>query len=161
METFAYNLKRLRKERNLTQTQLAKISCIPEKTLQNYEQNRGGNGASLYNLMILADIFNVTPYSLYYGRHKEMSTNSIYMDELLSELVRLNQSEVKEIHDSDPNGISLPKLSITDDVITKLTDHWNKGIVSPRRGLYRPYAEQTIQRYAQDRQGWKKKFNLV
>ena len=160
MEIFANNLKRLRKERKMTQAQLAQISDIPEKTIQNYEQNRGGHDPSIHNLMILADIFNVTPYNLYYGGNKEMVTNSIYMDEILSELFELNLNEIGEIHDSEPNGISLPKLSISDDVITRLTERWNKDVVSPQRGLYRNYIEQTIIRYAQDRHEWKKKFGL-
>ena len=91
---------------------------------------------------------------------KEMTTNSIYMDELLSELFQLNHGAIGEIHDSEPNGISLPKLSISDEIITKLTERWNTGIAYPKRGLYRNYVEQTIVRYAQDRQGWKKKFGL-
>ena len=95
-----------------------------------------------------------------YGGKKEMTTNSIYMDELLSELFQLNHGAIGEIHDSEPNGISLPKLSISDEIITKLTERWNTGIAYPKRGLYRNYVEQTIVRYAQDRQGWKKKFGL-
>ena len=140
MKLFAENLKRMRKERNMTQDQLARISAIPKGTICNYEQNRGGCDPSLHNLMVLADIFNVTLYNLYYGGKKEMTTNSI--------------------HDSKPNGISLPKLSISDEIITKLTERWNTGIAYPKRGLYRNYVEQTIVRYAQDRQGWKKKFGL-
>ena len=160
MKLFAENLKRMRKERNMTQDQLARISAIPKGTICNYEQNRGGCDPSLHNLMVLADIFNVTLYNLYYGGKKEMTTNSIYIDELLSELFQLNHGAIGEIHDSEPNGISLPKLSISDEIITKLTERWNTGIDYPKRGLYRNYVEQTIVRYAQDRQGWKKKFGL-
>ena len=160
MKLFAENLKRMRKERNMTQDQLARISAIPKGTICNYEQNRGGCDPSLHNLMVLADIFNVTLYNLYYGGKKEMTTNSIYMYELLSELFQLNHGAIGEIHDSEPNGISLPKLSISDEIITKLTERWNTGIAYPKRGLYRNYVEQTIVRYAQDRQGWKKKFGL-
>ena len=139
MELFAENLKRLRKDRGMTQGQLAQISDIPEGTIRNYEQNRGGHDPSLHNLMILADIFDVTPYNLYYGGKKEMTTNSIYMDELLSELFQLNHGAIGEIHDSEPNGISLPKLSISDEIITKLTECWNTDVVYPKRGLYRNY----------------------
>lgn len=42
MKLFAENLKRMRKERNMTQDQLARISAIPKGTICNYEQNRGG-----------------------------------------------------------------------------------------------------------------------
>ena len=89
-----------------------------------------------------------------------MTTNSIYMDEMLSELFQLNRNAIGEIHDSEPNGISLPKLSISDEIITKLTECWNTDVVYPKRGLYRNYVEQTIVRYAQDRQNWKKKFGI-
>lgn len=89
-----------------------------------------------------------------------MDTNSLYMNELLSELARLTTTAIEEIHDSIATGISLPKLSISDTAITKLADQWNNGAVSPKRGLYKPYIEQTITRYAQNRQFWRKKFNL-
>ena len=100
MKLFAENLKRMRKERNMTQDQLARISAIPKGTICNYEQNRGGCDPSLHNLMVLADIFNVTLYNLYYGGKKEMTTNSIYMYELLSELFQLNHGAIGEINDS-------------------------------------------------------------
>lgn len=160
MELFAENLKRLRKERNMTQDQLAHVSDIPKGTICNYEQNRGGCDPSLHNLMVLADIFDVTPYNLYYGGKKEMTTNSIYMDEILCELLELDDEAIAEIHDSELNGVNLPKLSVSEDVITSLKNQWNKDVVYPNRGLYKNYIEQTIRRYAQDRQGWKKKFGL-
>lgn len=160
MKLFAENLKSLRKERNMSQQQLASISCISVKTIQNYEQDRDGGVPTLYNLMLLADIFDVTPYYLYYGRSKDMNVNSLYMDELLSELTQLTTNSIKEIHDSEATGISLPKLSISDAVIAKLADEWNKGVLLPKRGLYKSYIEQTIIRYAQKRQFWKMKFNL-
>lgn len=160
MKEFADNLKNLRKGRNMSQSQLANISCISVKTIQNYEQDRNGNAPTLHNLLLLADIFDVTPYYLYYGGHKEMKTNSLYMDELLSELAQLDSNAIKEIHDSEATGISLPKLSISDTVIAKLADKWNKDEVPPKRGYYKNYVEQTITRYAQNRQDWKKKFNL-
>lgn len=48
MEKFADNLKRLRKERNISQSQLACVSCISIKTIQNYEQNRDGRAPTLH-----------------------------------------------------------------------------------------------------------------
>lgn len=89
-----------------------------------------------------------------------MQTNSLYMAELLSELKQLSIPAIVEIHDSEATGISLPKLSISDAVLTTLANSWNKAVVSPDRGFYRPYIEQAITRYAQNRQVWKKKFNL-
>lgn len=59
------------------------------------------------------------------------------------------------------NSINLPKLSISDSVIAKLADKWNKEVVSPKRGVYKSYVEQTIIRYAQNCQFWKKKFSLT
>lgn len=43
-----------------------------------------------------------------------MKTNSLYMYELLSELAQLDSNAIKEIHDSEATGISLPKLSISE-----------------------------------------------
>lgn len=71
---------------------------------------------------------------------------------MLSELFQINRNTIIEIHDSEPTGISLPKLSISDEIITRLTEHWNKDIVYPKQGWYRNHIEQTITRYAQDRQ---------
>lgn len=65
MKEFADNLKRLRNEKNMSQRQLADISCISIKTIQNYEQDRDGRSPTLHNLILLADIFDVTPYYLY------------------------------------------------------------------------------------------------
>ena len=121
MRKFAENLRKFRREKNWSQIELAVISAIPLKTIQNYEQNRGGCSPTLYNLMLLADIFDVTPYHLYYGRDSEMKTHSIYMDALVSELTQLSYDAIKEIHDSAPLGTSLPKLSITEEVILILS----------------------------------------
>ena len=161
MEGFARNLRELRRAKNWSQKELAVISDVPLKTIQNYEQNRGGGSPTLYNLMLLADLFDVTPYHLYYGRNSEMKTNSIYMDALVSELTQLSSYEaIRKIHDSVPLGNSLPKLSITEEVIRKISEEWNKGVAYPKRGYYRPFIEQTIRRYAENRAIWKKEFNL-
>lgn len=160
MEEFADNLKRLRKERGMNQKQLANMSCIPLKTIQNYEQNRGGNAPTLHNLMVLADIFNVTPYYLLYGGNKEMKAQSVYMNELLSELSQLDMEAIEEIHRSKLEGTSLPKLMLTDSFIEDLAKKWNKDIQRPERGIYKSYIEGTVGRYAQNRQVWKKKFDI-
>lgn len=160
MRKFAENLRKFRREKNWSQIELAVISAIPLKTIQNYEQNRGGCSPTLYNLMLLADIFDVTPYHLYYGRDSEMKTNSIYMNALVSELTQLSYDAIKEIHDSAPLGTSLPKLSITEEVIHKISEEWNNGVSYPERGCYRPFIEQTIRRYAENRRIWKDKYNL-
>lgn len=160
LKKFADNLKNLRTKRNMSQSQLANISDISVKTIQNYEQDRNGNAPTLHNLLVLADIFDVTPYYLYYGGDEEMKTSSLYMDELLSELKQLDNNAIKEIHDSKATGICLPKLSISDTVIDKLAEKLNEKVTSPQRGYYKSYIEQTITRYAQNRQYWKKHFGL-
>ena len=96
MKSFAENLKGCRRDRHMTQEQLANISCIPISSIRNYEQNRDGHDPSLHNLMILADIFDITTYKLYYGGTKEMQTNSIYMNELIEELFKLNLDNLSE-----------------------------------------------------------------
>ena len=90
-----------------------------------------------------------------------MNMHSLYMKEILSELKQLSLDAIEEIHNSKVTGISLPKLSLSEAVITELADKWNEGVSFPQRGFYRPYVEQTITRYAQDRQGWKNKFGLT
>lgn len=160
MKEFADNLKRLRKERNLSQAQLSNISCIPVKTLQNYEQDRQGMSPTLSNLMILSDIFNVSPYDLYYGGSKEMSINSLYMSELFNELSQLSLDQIKKVHDSDMEGVSLPKLCLSDDFISDLCKKWRQLLPNSSRGIYKSYVELTVNRYAQNRQEWKSDFNL-
>lgn len=161
MKEFANNLKKLRKERNLSQRQLADMSSIPIKTIQNYEQDRNGNAPTFHNVLLLADFFDVSPYNLYFGGRKEMTTNSLYMDELLSELKQLDDAAIKEIHDSEATGTCLPKFSISSPFINELANTWNNGnLPKTKRKFYRNYIEQTITRYAQNRQKWKKTFNL-
>lgn len=160
MKEFADNLKRLRHEKKMSQVELANISCISIKSIQNYEQNRDGRAPTLHNLMLLADIFNVTPYYLYYGGTNEMNSNSLYMNEVLSEISQLPFDAIKKIHDSPATGISLPKLCISDALISKIAGKLNFKVCFPQRGLYKPYIEQTLIRYAQDRQNWKKTYNL-
>lgn len=160
MKEFADNLKRLRKERNLSQAQLSNISCIPVKTLQNYEQDRQGMSPTLHNLMILSDIFNVSPYNLYYGGPKEMSINSLYMSELFNELSQLSLDQIKKVHDSDMEGVSSPKLCLSDDFISDLCKKWRQLLPNSSRSIYKSYIELTVNRYAQNRQKWKSDFNL-
>lgn len=160
MKMFAENLKKLRKEWKMTQADLANRSGISIRSIQNYEQDRDGRSPTFYNVMLLADFFNVNPYYLYYGEEKEMKANRVYMNELISELKQLSFNELKEIHDSSLTGVSLPKLSVSPEVIDDIKDKFNKGVHLPERGILRPYIEQTLVRYAQNRQEWKKKFNI-
>ena len=85
----------------------------------------------------------------------------MYMDDVLFELAQLSTESIKEIHDSEASGGSLPKLSISNAIINKITYKWNKDVVLPKRGLYKSYVEQTIIRYAQNRKFWKEKFELI
>ena len=155
---FANNLKKLRHERGLTQQQLSAISDIPIGTIRRYEQNRNGNAPSFHNFMVLADILDVSPYQLYFEGVDEMAT--LYMQDLESELIKLNPSQIEEIHESETNGISLPKLAMSEILVNAVKLKWNQNVQSPERGYYKSYVEQTIIRYAQDRQSWKKKFGL-
>ena len=157
---FAENLKKLRKEKKLTQKQLASMTSIPVKSIQNYEQHREGRTPTFHNVMVLADFFDVSPYHMYYGGKEEMSTNSVYMDEILKELVQMPADAIKQIHDSESTGVSLPKLSLSDELIGKLAQTLNRAVNYPERGFYRNYIEQTITRYAQNRQHWKEEFRL-
>ena len=67
MKLFAENLKRMRKERNMTQDQLARISAIPKGTICNYEQNRGGCDPSLHNWRI----YLMLPFTIYIMEEKK------------------------------------------------------------------------------------------
>ena len=89
-----------------------------------------------------------------------MSKNSLYMNELLSELKKLKPDQIIEIHDSEANGISLPNLSITDSFVSELGQEWKKHFENQPNAPYKSYVEQTVIRYAQNRQQWKKKFEL-
>lgn len=157
---FAKNLKRLRHERGWTQQQLSAISEIPIGTIRRYEQGRNGHDPSFYNVMVLADVFDIGPYQLYFEGAEEMAT--IYMQELGSELFKLDPSQIKEIRQTEAKGISVPKLALSDTLIDAVKREWDKklNLSSNEKGYYRSYVEQVITRYAQDRQGWKKKFGL-
>ena len=79
----------------MSQVQLANISGISVKTIQNYEQDRNGMAPTLPNLMMLADIFSVTPSYLYYGGRKRYSGDD-YVTHLLNVSLLLVQMEAEE-----------------------------------------------------------------
>lgn len=160
METFAKTLKELRKQYNMSQADLANVSGIALPTIRNYEQDRDGRSPTLHNLMLLADLFHVSPYFLYFGGEQEMAKNSIYMSTLAAEISQLPPAAILEIHDSPPNGVTLPKLAVSDEIVEQLTAKLNRGVTSPRRGFYRSYVEQTLTRYAQNRKKWKNQFGI-
>ncbi len=91
---------------------------------------------------------------------KEMEANTLYMKEIVNELKRLTFDAIKEIHDSEADGTNLPELSLSGQVIDEIASKWNELVVPPKRGIYKSYVEQTITRYAQNRQHWKAKFGL-
>lgn len=160
MKTFANTLKELRRQWNWSQDDLANVSNIPLKTIQNYEQDRNGRIPTFYNVMILANVFDVTPYYLYYGGNEEMKIHAEYTNELVAELKQLSVDQLKQIHDSQLQGVSLPKLSVSPEVIETLKAKFNQGVVLPERGMTRPYIEQILTRYAQNRQVWKQTFGI-
>lgn len=77
---FATNLQRLRKEKRLTQMEMAKILDVAKTTYASYEQNRRMPDNVIQNKM--ADYFNVTLDELH-GRKNKGSINLLEDAEVL------------------------------------------------------------------------------
>lgn len=77
METFSKNLKSLRKEKGLNQSELAKNIGLRQSHISSWELNT--SDPSLYNIILLADYFNV---SIDYLTGREEEDGRIIVQEL-------------------------------------------------------------------------------
>lgn len=158
------NIKELRKELNITQPQLATFTGVSTRTIEDYEQGITKE-PSAYVVFSLAGFFKVDPLKLLTGGIK-MVSNNLYEDAIIEELNQIRDADViKSIHDTDYNGVALARLGISNDLIDKVKDNWsvlykpNPNSKKPR-SWYRPYIVETIEKYVQNRDTFRKKYEL-
>ena len=89
---FAKNIKRLRKERNLTQEQFAEIVGVQWKTVVNFEAGR--NLANSENIQNICNKLNISPYELFLTSNEEKCD---IKNQINCELEKLNTKELKRI----------------------------------------------------------------
>lgn len=89
--SFGERLKKLREEKDLTQTQLAEILNIPNQSISNYE--RDYRKPDYETLSIIADYFNVsTDYLIKGNTSKNQDGNLHFFD-----FTGLNEKEIEDI----------------------------------------------------------------
>lgn len=103
-KTFAENLKRYRKERNMTQEELAKLSQVAVNSIRSYEQAKAN--ATLENIGQIAKVLNVTIGALCDDNKPQAPSITSYAD-LVSALVQFKSLFLDAgVYDSDgrPQG---------------------------------------------------------
>lgn len=172
-ESFANRLKRIRTEKGYTQKQLAEIAQIAEHTLSNYEE-----GISLRPsceiLFELSKALDVTSEYLFLGDNN-MNNYTQAIEKELEQIMVFNQ--IDEIKKSDYNATILSHLEMTEDLVGNIQKHWNDAgifkiihkitmddgtVVSQEELSYctKPYAQEIILKYCQNRSFFKNKFKL-
>lgn len=163
-EDFAKRLKRIRKQRQYTQEQLANITGIPLHTIRNYEQELTEEPRSMY-LLELAKALDVTPEYLMLG---ENNMNN-YTEAIKKELMQLNKyDDIAMIKNQELNSTVLSHLEMSEDLIVAILTKWNgAGIFKKEKDggvkesyCTRNYVQEVVLRYCQNRTMFKEKFNI-
>lgn len=137
MCTFGERLKTLRKERNLTQVQLADLVGINVKTVTRYEKSSNPSDDARKNgaLNILANFFGVYPEWLLTGNgykneweeiQDKARTDSSVKKAIDFQIWMKKRSEL-ERHISSYFGIDLPPYSLDNENLTH--EQWNQAWV--------------------------------
>lgn len=163
-ETFAERLKRLRKENNFTQKQLAAITEISLQTIRNYEQ-KNSEPISIY-LLKLAQSLDVTPEYLLKG---DNDVNN-YTEAIKLELQQLESYEqIQTIYAEEFNASILSHLEMTDSLITEIRDVWLSKKIFVRQDennhtipsyCTRAFVCGVVLRYTQNRKKYKQAYSL-
>lgn len=154
---FSQRLKELRSEHHYTQEQLANIAKISLKSVQRYEQGKGIKKPNVEYLLALAEVLDVTPEYLLKGEENMDS----YNEAIKNELGHLESfSQVKEIHDKELNAVVLAHLKLTDSLVTSVRDSWQAKKLFQGSYCTRPYVQDVIVRYCQNRSDFREKFSL-
>ena len=160
-KTFADRLKELRNIRNYTQEELGKITNISVQSIRRYEQGRFNEEPSAYNLLQLAKALDVTPEYLLIG------------DNNMTSYTEAIKREISEIKETELNSTILSHLEMSNDLVDAVKTDWNaKGIfkriekeedkqIVVDSYCTRPYVQDVILRYCQNRSIFKTKFAII
>ena len=156
-KTFADRLKELRNIRNYTQEELGKITNISVQSIRRYEQGR-------------LKALDVTPEYLLIGDNNMTS----YTEAIKRELKQLNDyGQISEIKETELNSTILSHLEMSNDLVDAVKTDWNeKGIfkriekeedkqIVVDSYCTRPYVQDVILRYCQNRSIFKTKFAII
>ena len=162
MDDFARRLKEVRQNRGYSQEELAKITKISVKTIQNYEQ--GVCEPISVNLLDIATVLDVTPEYLLKG---EVHMN-VYTTAIKNEMLQLKDyNSIMEIKGMDLNATILSHLEMTDELVGTIKDCWNAAGIFKRTTdecievdsfCTRNFVHEVLIRYCQNRMMFKQKF---
>ena len=91
------NLEKIRKEKRISQTEIAKILNISQGSYSNYEN--GKREPDIKTLIKLSQIFNTSIDNLIKENADKVTQGQhpIYQEELLNEIIKLNQIECLKV----------------------------------------------------------------
>ncbi|NMS90714.1 helix-turn-helix transcriptional regulator [Clostridioides difficile] len=126
---FGENLKRLRKERNLSQEQLSEMLNVSRQAISKWESNK--TYPDIENLMLLRNIFNITLDNLLLDENKDKIESMIELSKLPTNSTNYDENKSEdEISDNFMIGGFIVGISIG-----FITDNFMWGIVGSFIGM--------------------------
>lgn len=126
---FGENLKRLRKERNLSQEQLSEMLNVSRQAISKWESNK--TYPDIENLMLLRNIFNITLDDLLFDENTDKIEDMIESSKLPTNSINYDENESEdELSDSFMIGGFIVGISIG-----FITENFMWGIVGSFIGM--------------------------
>lgn len=169
MDTFGSRLKNCRKVKKYTQKELAAFCNVPEKTLQNWEQDKSIPKSR--DILTISMVLDVTPEYLLLGEMHMKTYNAA----IEAELTQLNNyTNIEEIKNTPYNSTILAHLEMSDELVDNVKKAWNDAelfktvkktedgdVITETTSCYRNYVAEVILKYTQNRTFFKEKFNIT
>ncbi|MER0281323.1 helix-turn-helix domain-containing protein [Clostridioides sp. GD02377] len=126
---FGENLKRLRKERNLSQEQLSEMLNVSRQAISKWESNK--TYPDIENLMLLRNIFNIALDDLLFDENKDKIEDVIKSSKLPTNSTNYDEDELEdELSDNFMIGGFIIGISIG-----FITDNFMWGIAGSFIGM--------------------------
>lgn len=126
---FGENLKRLRKERNLSQEQLSEMLNVSRQAISKWESNK--TYPDIENLMLLRNIFNITLDDLLFDKNTDKIESMIESSKLPTNSTNYDENESEdELSDNFMIGGFIVGISIG-----FITDNFMWGVVGSFIGM--------------------------
>lgn len=126
---FGENLKRLRKERNLSQEQLSEMLNVSRQAISKWESNK--TYPDIENLMLLRNVFNITLDDLLFAENKDKIDDVTESSKLPTNSTNYDEDEPEdELSDNFIIGGFIIGISIG-----FITDNFMWGIVGSFMGM--------------------------
>ncbi|HGM3506375.1 TPA: helix-turn-helix domain-containing protein [Clostridioides difficile] len=91
---FGKNLKRLRKERNLSQEQLSEMLNVSRQAISKWESNK--TYPDIENLMLLSNIFNITLDELLLNENRDKTEDVIESSKVFTNSTHYDENESED-----------------------------------------------------------------